>query len=233
MDKRLHLFTLPRDELHESLGGGFPKGSLILIEGEDGSGKSALCQRFAYGFAENNISVTIVSTELTAKGFISQMYSLDYPIATYLLNNKMLYIPVYPLMGKAKSRKDFIGRFMNAKGIFEKDVIIIDSFSSLVKNSLSGEERCIEVLSLIKKLCGADKTFILTIEPYSLNEEALSMFKSSADIYFSLQIITIGTYINHVIRVNRFTQTENRVEDMIGFRIEPSVGLIVEITSYG
>lgn len=233
MEKKLHVFTLSRDELHESLGNGFPKGSLVLLEGEDGSGKSALCQRFAYGFANNKFSVTYISTELTAKGFIEQMYSLDYPVATYLLNDKIVYIPVYPLMGTALSRKDFLGRLMKAKDIFNSDIIMIDSFSSLVKNSLKGEENCVNVLSLIKKLSGMNKTFILTVDPKILTDDVLSMFKASADLYFTLQIITVGSYINHVIRVNRFTQTENRVEDMIGFRIEPSVGLIVEITSYG
>lgn len=233
MDKKLHLFTLRRDELHESLGNGFPKGSLILMEGEDGSGKSALSQRFTYGFIKNNISVTLISTELTVKGFIDQMYSLNYPVATPLLIEMLLYIPVYPLMGVARSRKDFLGRFTQAKGLFEKDVVIIDSFSSLVRNSLRGEEKCVEVLSLIKKLCGMNKTFIITVDPMLLNEEVLSMFRASADIYFELKIVQIGSYINHVIKVNRYTHTENRTEDMVGFRIEPSVGLIVEITSYG
>jgi len=58
------------------LGGGFPKGSLIMIDGASGSGKSALCQRFSYGLLDNKNTVTYVSTQLTTQNFIRQMKSL-------------------------------------------------------------------------------------------------------------------------------------------------------------
>ncbi|CAG0961568.1 partial DNA repair protein RadA, partial [Flavobacteriales bacterium] len=60
-------FVLDRDELNQMLGGGFPKGSLIMIDGPSGSGKSALCQRFAYGLLDNKNTVTYISTQLTTK----------------------------------------------------------------------------------------------------------------------------------------------------------------------
>ncbi len=45
-----------------------------------------------------------MSTELTTKGFIDQMKSLDYPIVKHLLSGDLLFVPVYPLIGKAIPR---------------------------------------------------------------------------------------------------------------------------------
>ncbi|MCA9478567.1 MAG: hypothetical protein KC535_05460, partial [Nanoarchaeota archaeon] len=43
---------IKRDELHRNIGGALPKNSLILVEGVDGSGKSIMAQRIAYGCLE-------------------------------------------------------------------------------------------------------------------------------------------------------------------------------------
>jgi len=50
--------TLQRDELERNLGGGIPKNSILLIEGEDGSGKSILSQRLIFSFLKSEASVT-------------------------------------------------------------------------------------------------------------------------------------------------------------------------------
>ena len=54
------------------MGGGLPKGTIVTITGTDGAGKSAIIQRFIYGLIRHNYRLTVVSTELTTKGFIDQ-----------------------------------------------------------------------------------------------------------------------------------------------------------------
>ena len=49
---------LSRDDLDKRIGGGIPHGSLVVIEWEESTGKSVLCQRLAYGFLQNRYSVT-------------------------------------------------------------------------------------------------------------------------------------------------------------------------------
>lgn len=58
------------DRLDAELGGGLPRGSIILVEGDYGVGKNALSQRFSYGFCETNHTVTYLSTELAVGGFV-------------------------------------------------------------------------------------------------------------------------------------------------------------------
>ncbi|WMW22208.1 ATPase domain-containing protein [Methanolobus mangrovi] len=227
---KINVFEIPRDDLNAKLGGGFPAGSLVVIEGGSGGGKSSISQRLSFGLNENDVSVTLVSTQMTTKGFINQMYSLDYPIAPFLLNGLLLYIPVIPLVQAAKSRSDFIERLMAAEELFEKNVIIIDTLSSLIKYSVN-IEKSLELISFFKKLNGMGKVIILTIESNQLSEEIASMFRSSCDVYITLKSKPLGSEVKRTILVNKFTGAKGPVGQMIGFRIEPRVGLVVEIAS--
>jgi flagellar protein FlaH len=232
----LYSFALPGDELHRSLGMGIPRGATMLIEGPDTTGKSALCQRFLHGFLQNNHSVGMVSTEQTVKEFVGQMYSINYKIATSLLNEKLLYIPVYPLMKKIKPKKNFIELLMKGNEIFKRDIIIIDTLSSMISSSLVNEidskGSMVQLLSFFKRLSALKKTVIYTIDPVQIPSKALSLLRANSHIYLELKMRIIGSYTTRQIMVKRFSHTENPVDDTIGFRVEPGVGVVIEITKY-
>ncbi len=122
---------IPRDDLHDQLGQGLPAGTITLVEGAHGTGKSALVQRMIYGFLSNQHSVTCISTELTVRDFINQMYSLDYPISSWLLNGKLKFVPVYPLVGKARKRSDFLGMLMGSEELYKSDISMGDGMGLL------------------------------------------------------------------------------------------------------
>ncbi|MDD5474577.1 MAG: ATPase domain-containing protein [Candidatus Methanoperedens sp.] len=230
MSNGVRSFDLQRDELCKKLGGGFPSGSIVMIDGGNGSGRSVLCQRLAYGLMENGSTVSYISTSLTTKGFINQMYSLDYRIAPFLLKKKLLYIPVLSLINPNPSRLDFIERLRNAKVLFENDVIVIDTVSALIKHSVN-VEKSLELVSFFKRLTGIKKTIILVVDPSEFEKHILTEFTSASDVHLSLKISTLGSSIKRTIIVNRFTGAASHVESMIGFRVESNVGLVVEIAS--
>ncbi|MFA7342528.1 MAG: ATPase domain-containing protein, partial [Candidatus Methanomethylophilaceae archaeon] len=99
---------LPRDEFAKKIGLGLPSSSLALIEGEEGSGRSVVSQRLTYGLLENGFSVTYISTELTLKDFINQMYSMKYHIGPYLINTRLKFIPVLPIVGDQMPRQGYL-----------------------------------------------------------------------------------------------------------------------------
>ena len=53
---------IPRDELGRSIGGGIPENSLIIMEGQEGAGKSAIAQRIMFGLLENGYTGTYIRT---------------------------------------------------------------------------------------------------------------------------------------------------------------------------
>jgi archaeal flagellar protein FlaH len=226
----LYKFEIDRDGLHRQLGAGIPKGSIMLLEGKYGAGKSAILQRLTYGFLKNGVTVTYISTELTTPGFIEQMRSLDYPITPYLLNRDLLYIPVFPLIGDAVPRREFLDKLMDTKDLYEREVTIIDSFSSLVKMDLRGQ-RAIQVLAFFKKLAALSRTIILTVDPVDLDERTLSPLRSDSDIYMSITMAQLEGSTVRALNVNRFGGSTEPVGDAIGFRIEPKIGFIIDITT--
>ncbi len=232
MDKkkdRLFLFDLDRDGLHRQMGGGIPKGTIMTITGMDGAGKSAIAQRLIYGLTRHNYRLTVVSTELTTKGFIDQMDSLDYPVMSDVLSRELVFIPVFPLIGAARKREDFLGRLLTTKGIYDSDIIVIDTFSALIKHDID-EERAFEVLSFFKKMAGQSKTIILTMDARDLSERIMAPFRSVSDILIELERDVIEGSVEHKMFVTRFGTAQGPVSNAVGFRIEPGAGFIVDIT---
>jgi len=223
--------TLERDNLHMQFGGGgLPKGTSLLMTGKDGAGKSAVCQRITYSLLKNGIKVTLISTELTTKGFIDQMRSLDYDILEFLLDGRLIFIPVFPLFGQAKGREDFLGRLMNTREIYSSDVIIMDTFSSLIKKDID-EERAFMVIAFFQKLSGKSKNLILTMDTSELSETVLAPFRSVCDIFIELKSEAVEGNLEHTMFIKRFSAASGPVRDTVGFRVVPGAGFIVDITS--
>ena len=128
------------DQLNAELGGGFPPGSIVLMEGDYGAGKSALSQRLTYGFTQEETTVTYLSTELTVSGFINQMHSLSYDITSELLEEKLLFLSADfdsggTLRGEGEQeRKELLKRLMDAEAMWEPEVVIIDTFDAILRN---------------------------------------------------------------------------------------------------
>ena len=226
----LYGFELERDGLNRSLGEGFPKGIIGLTMGEYGSGKSAIMQRLCYGFLQNGVTVTYVSTELTTKGFIDQMKSLEYPVVKHLLSANLLFIPVYPLIGQAVPRDEFLNKLMEAKQLYDRDVLIIDTFSSLTKKDLRGS-RSLQVLAFFKKLTALNKTILLTMDDDEIPEHVLSPFQSDSEVYITIKKAVFEGATTRTMNVHRFGKTIEPVTDAIGFQIEPKIGFIIDITT--
>ena len=222
-------FLLDRDELNQMLGGGFPKGSLIMIDGPSGSGKSALCERFAYGLLDNKHTVTYISTQLTTKNFIRQMNSLDYPIGIKLLKGELLYIPVFPLLKESAPRIDFVQRLMGAEVLFEKNIIIIDTLSALVRYSIN-QQKSLELISFFKKLSGVQKTIILTIDSTEMPPNIVTEFKDAAEILMTIKMRQMGSEILRTAMINKYSRPEIQVGAMIGFKVEAKSGVMINIS---
>jgi flagellar protein FlaH len=224
-EKGIYSITLKSDELHAKLGGGIPRGSVMYIEGVEGSGRSIMAQRFAYGFLSNNASVTYVSTEMTIKGFIDQMYSLEYRIGPHLLSGNLQYMPVYPLLGESMERTDFLSKMINSQALYERDILIVDSFSSLVNRKLD-DQQAMSLMGFLKKVTKMGKTVLLTAESGISSFEALRL---ASDVFLYMNIKQAGG-ITREIHVKRFLRARDQVDDMMKYRVEARSGLVIEIT---
>jgi len=223
---------LARDELNRNIGGGVPVNSLILIEGKDGAGKSILAQRLAYGLLEHGYTATYISSELNTAGFIEQMLSLDYDIKFYMLDNKLLFIPMFPFLGNTKLQPNFLDRLFRAEKIFSNEFIVFDTLSFLLIQDNISQEKSFEVIKVLKKLNSLNKTIIFCVDPEHLNEKFLTLVRSVCDVYFNVEIKMFAGNVIRVINIQRFKRPGDNIITSIPFKVEPGKGLAIEIASF-
>jgi flagellar protein FlaH len=221
-----------RDRVNHAIGGGFPEGSLVLIEGGTGAGKSVLTSRFTYGVCEEETTVSLVSTQLSAREYVKQMYSLSYDVTHHLLDDRLRYFHV-PTDGD----RSLMNRFLKPSFLWDARMVAVDGFGSLVRNdrnfaTLLGsgkEDQAIErIVARLDTALAAGKVLILTIDSTEVTDRALGPLRSAADVYLELQSETVGQEIRKKALVRRFSGMKRPVDDSIGFSVQQGRGVVIE-----
>ncbi len=222
---------LKRDDLHTKLGGGIPTSSILLVEGGDGAGKSIIAQRFTYGLLKNNHSVSYISSELSLMEFVSQMKSLDYNVRDRILSKQLLFISVFPYLGNANFSERFMDRLLVTKPIFENEVILFDTLSFLIIQDDLSIAHVFDFIKIIKKITNLGKTLIFCVDPSHLNDRVLSIIRGIADGYLSLEIKSVLGSIMRVATIKRYKRPLSSVTPQISFKVEPGIGISIELAS--
>jgi len=244
------LFSLglkERDRLDKELGGGIPPGSIVLVEGDYGAGKSAISQRFSYGLCEEGHTVTMLSTELTVGSFLDQMHSLDYGMVEHVLDENILFLHADIGDGNTFSgqeddsdRKELLKRLMEADVMWESEVVIIDTFDAILRNDpkfealvRQNEERqaALEIISFFRDVISQGKVIMLTVDPSTLDEEAIGPFRAIADVFIELEMVEVGNDVRRQVSVKRFAGMGEQVGDTIGYSVRSGTGIVIESRS--
>ena len=235
------------DRLNKELGGGIPRGSIVLMEGDYGAGKSAISQRMTYGFCQEETTVSVLSTELTVKGFLDQMHSLSYDVVDHILDEKLLFLHANLDTGGVLSggsdeenRMDLLTRLMDAETMWTADVIVIDTFDAILRNDPTfeslirkNEERqaALEIISFFRDMISAGKIIVLTVDPSTVDGDAIGPFRAIADVFLELEMIEVGNDVRRQISVKRFAGMGEQVGDTVGYSVRSGTGIVIESRS--
>lgn len=219
-----------KDGFAERFGREIPDGSLIFLEGKEGAGKSIFCQRFCYSFLKHGSTCSYVSTQFTIKNFLRQTASVGYDIRKYLMSGKLFYISTEVMLAETLPKKTFLHGLLTSKKIFEPDIIIIDSLSTLLSESLN-ESNLVELTTFFNRLKGSGKIIIITGNPNEWSEDIYNAFQMLCDIHFKVTRETMaGIGIVHNIYLEKFNGARHRYEGKTTFSVRPGVGLTIETT---
>jgi len=235
------------DRLNKELGGGIPRGSIVLMEGDYGAGKSAISQRMTYGFCEEETTVSFLSTELTVSGFLDQMHSLSYDVVDHLLYERLLFLHANLDSGgvlsggdDGESRMDLLTRLMDAETMWTADVIVIDTFDAILRNDPTfealirkNEERqaALEIISFFRDMISEGKIIVLTVDPSTVDGDAIGPFRAIADVFIELEMVEVGNDVRRQISVKRFAGMGEQVGDTIGYSVRSGTGIVIESRS--
>jgi flagellar protein FlaH len=200
-----------------------------MIQGEVGSGKSLISQRLIYGLLENGSKLLVITTELTTRGWIEQMESIGYPITEYIASGRLLVFSRFGVIAESKKGVEIFD-VLNSDAVEKADVVVVDSASALMPNDLDSSEQ-VSVIQKLRKICSDSRSLLLTVDPAEIDETLLHKLRSTCEVVLDMRAGFVGGEIKRTIVVTRFLRAAGPVQATVGWRVEPYMGFIVDITA--
>ena len=222
-------FTLEQDSLSNAMGKRLPNRSLWMIQGEVGSGKSLISQRLIFGLLENGSKVLVITTELTTRGWIEQMESIGYPVTEHIASGRLLVFSRFGVIADAKQGVDLF-EALDSDAIEKADVVVVDSASALMPTGLDSNEQQ-AILQKLRRICSESRSLLLTMDPSEMDEKLLHKMRSTCEVLLDMKAGFVGGEIKRTIVVTRFLRAAGPVQASVGWRVEPYMGFIVDITA--
>jgi len=222
-------FDVETDSLADTMGLRLPNRSLYVLQGPVGAGKSLIAQRLTHGMLDNGVKVLVVTTELTTRGWIEQMESIGYGVTDALREGRLMIFSRFGTV--AEARPDVgLDDVLNSEAVKEADVVILDSASSLMPDELDDKQR-FALLQRLRKITAEGRSIMLCLDPDEMNHRLLHNMRASAEVVLDLSTALIGGDLKRSIVVTRFLRAAGPVQTSVGWRVEPSMGFIVDITA--
>ena len=209
-------------ELDSKMGGGLPFGSLVLIEGSSGAGKSVLSQQIIKGALNQGLSGVLFTSENTVKSLISQMQSIDLDILDFLLLAKFKAFPV-ELSRLGQRAPQMLLQAMKRQ---KCDLIAVDSFTSAIAQSATN----LQILSFFeecKRLCATGITIMITLHSQAVNSDLMGPIRSMCDAHLQLRSEQDGNRIIKTLEVAKIRGAGSVTGAVVGFDVEPGWGMRV------
>lgn len=235
-----HIYSLglaKQDQVNRAFGGGIPTGSLAVLEGRHGAGKSTLAGRFSYGLCEQSHTVTYLSTERSFSRFLKQMQSLSYNVRKSLLRRDLLYLFGDLGGGDTDDQPELLSRLTSAQQLWTTDVVIIDTFSDILLydpdvetlSEKKGQRRAVQrIISFFRGILATGTTVVLLVSPSGLADQTLGPLRAVADVLLDIAVDEGGSQVRRTINVRRFAGMGQQVDDKIGFSIRPGTGIVIQ-----
>jgi flagellar protein FlaH len=217
-----------QDGFAQRFGKEIPDGTLIFLEGKEGTGKSIFCQRFCYSFLKHGSTCSYVSTQYTIKSFLRQTASVGYDMRKYLMAGKFIFISTEVMLAETKPKNTFLEGLITCKKLFDPEVIFIDSLSTLLIESLN-ESNLVDLTNFFNRLKGSGKILVVSGNPNEWSQQIHNSFQMISDIHFRVTRESMpGIGIVHNIYLEKFNGARHRYEPLTTFSVRPGIGLSIE-----
>ena len=188
-----NVISTGNEEIDRQFGGGIPSPSLVFIEGDHGTGKSAISAQITHGLIESKKKLLCV-IENTVNEYIQKMKSITFNFTRPFVRNQLIFVPMY--VPDAKWSAENTERILSEikefilKKLDSVDGIIIDSISPMVTNS--SDESILNFLSFCKEAVAKGKTIIITSHSSDFSKSINTAIVGAADVYLKLGTVVVG-----------------------------------------
>ena len=221
-DKSTRLISTGNYDLDNKMGGGVPFGSLTLIEGDSGAGKSVLAQQMMHGSLVEGYNLSLFTSENGVKSLVKQMRSLNLDILDYLLLDNLRIFPIETSRLGKEAPTTLLKAIRREKG---RDMIFVDSLTSSIP--ASSDREVMGFFEDSKRLCSDGTTVVVIIHSHGLTRELLTRIRSLCDAHLQLRTEEIGNKLVKTMEVTKVRGAEQTTGNIISFEVEPGWGIRV------
>ena len=207
-------------ELDLKMGGGIPLGSLTLIEGSSGAGKSVLVQQMIWGSLRNSFTLAVFTTENTLKSLVHQMRSLSLDVLDYLLLNRLRIYPLEVASMGADAPQHLL-ELISKKA--HCDLVFVDSLTSAIAQC-SGED-VLRFFESCKRLCGNRRSVMIVLHSHAIGGELLIRLRSLCDAHLQLHTEQVGDKLVRTMEVSKIRGADKTTGNIVSFEVEPGWGM--------
>lgn len=219
------ILTTGNAEIDKKIADGLPLGSLILIEGENDTGKSVFTQQIISGSMRNNLRVDLFSTELTTKSFLTQMESMSLDISDFFAWGyiRLFHCHLVEFKWTPDAMNDILERIIMHVKFSNADVAIIDSLT--IFTEYTSQEAVLSFLTQAKNICDQGKTILITMHSYAFSDETLTRVRSICDAHLLLMRKLMGDKYVMVLEVVKVRGARKTTGNLVSFEVHPGYGM--------
>lgn len=220
------IISTGNEEIDRQFGGGIPAPSLVFIEGDHGTGKSAISAQIMNGLVTSKHSLLCV-IENTVKQYIQKMKSITFNFSKPFVRSQLIFVPVFVKDAKwtdsntekiLPAIKEFI-----LKKIDTVDGVIIDSISPIVLNS--NNQAILDFLSFCKEIVSKGKTIIITSHSSDFAKSTNTALVGATDVYLKLGTIVVGDKEVKTLKIIKFLGAKDTPEAGFAFEVDLIFGI--------
>ena len=220
-------FSVIQDSLGQSLGTAIPNRALVIVSGGIGSGKSIIGQRMSFGMTANDIKVSLVTTELTTRGWLEQVASIGYFMEKRIDDGDFHLMSSFGVIAEQAEDPVDLLELLESPALKEAEVVIIDRASQMIPAEIEGPV----LLSMLRQYTAQGRTLFLMIDPEEMDPKLLRELKNSAEVVLDMITSVVGGQLVRTLCVTRFLRAAGPVTERIGWKVMPEMGFIVDITA--
>jgi len=163
------------------------------------------------------------------RGWIEQMESIGYGMTNALTSGALM---VFSRFGTIAEPIADVGldEVLESEAIEHADIVLIDSASSLMPENTTETER-FELVQRMRKIASTGRTLMLTVDADEMDAKLLHQLRSGAEVVLDLSTALIGGDLKRSMVVTRYLRAAGPIQSSIGWRVEPGMGFIVDITA--
>ena len=224
---RIRTGSLPLNML---LGGGLPLGTLTLIEGTPGAGKSVLCQHMAYETLISGHDVAYFASDNTAEDLESRMSSIGMDVAGFVRGNRLRVTQISePAVGDDYDLTDSPGSLMvklaremgNLAPGYK--LVFVDGVTNLA--SYAEDRDILQFFTSCKRLSNGGPAVVVVTQSHAMDERMLARLRNLCDSYLRLNIERVGAKRATTLEVVKVNSEDLGRANTISFEVLPDVGM--------